>query len=357
MKGQYIGMLTVFVLVFIITGNVFGALLFQDEYKEEIEFSIGNYNTIAKAQVVGERYIPRMETETNYSSNIMAFRMGLNNGEYTGLEDYDDPEEDLSWGYNTPTYGDLREEFKKATRDHLKTQNEVFQCRNPMVESLQVEKEPLSMKTTFKDSWINCTSSGAEASIKIPKEASSVHERNRYLQMAKYSVEFSGRLSNHIDSSVDNSEEPITADGFHSEDRCGGSRTLTKRDAENDAEDDIPGAKNDFGKVLFEDDEENRPEWIGLKDQNTTFTSSKIRSSSITDSSSCCESYDTDEDGNTVCADSDTNYKAEATAAATEVKISFNIKDSEKTVVDGKGNERSINFNFTKIEDVPASSD
>ena len=353
MKGQYIGMLTVFVLVFIITGNVFGALLFQEEYKEEIEFSIGNYNTVAQAQVIGERYIPRMETETNYSSNIMAFRIGLNNGEYTGLEDYDDPEEDLSWGYNTPSYGDLREEYKKATRDHLKTQNEVFQCRNPMVESLQIEKEPLSMKTTFKDNWINCTSSGAEASIKIPEEASSVHERNRYLQMAKYSVEFSERLSNHIDNYVNN-EGPITADGFDSG-SCGRSSGKTKSNAEDDAEEDIPDAKDDFGKVLFEDDEENRPGWIGLKDQNTTFTSSKIRSSSITDSSSCCDNYDTDENGDTYCKDPDTRYKAEATADATEVKISFNIKDSEKNVVDSGGNERSINFNFTKIEDVPDS--
>ncbi|PSG98731.1 MAG: hypothetical protein BRC29_01225 [Nanohaloarchaea archaeon SW_7_43_1] len=353
MKGQYVGMLTVFVLVFIITGNVFGALLFQNEYKEEIDFSIGNYNTIAEAQVIGERYIPRIETETNYSSNIMAFRIGMNKGEYEGLEDYDDPEGDLSWGYNTPRYSELREEFRKATRDHLKTQNEVFNCRNPMVETLQVEKEPLSVKTTFKNNWINCTSSGAEASIKIPEEASSVHEKNRYLQMAKYSVEFSGRLSDHIDDYWDNNG-PITNDGYENG-RCGVGEGTVEENAEIDAEKDIPDTKNVYGKILFKNDEGNRPEWVSLKDQNTTFTSSTIKSSRITDTSSCCQNYKTNDEGETSCADSDNSHEAEATAAATEVKINFTIKDSERTVVDSEGAERSINFKFKKIEDVPDS--
>lgn len=364
MKGQFVALLTLFVFIFIVSGNVFGAILFQDDYSEEIKYSIGNYNTIAEAQVRGERYIPRMETEMNYSSNIMAFRIGMSKGEYEGLEDTEESENDISWGYNTPDPDLLEEEFRKATKDHLKTQNDVFQCSNPVVDAFELEKKPLNMDTTFNDNWINCTSTGAEASIRIPDEASTMHEKNRYLQLAQYAVEFSRGLSDDIDDYVKadvnlQNEEggPITAAGFHSEDRCPGRRPLTKRDAEDDAEDDIPGAKDDFGKVLFEGDKQNRPDWIGLDNQDTEFTSSIIKSSSITDSGPCCVRPKYDDQGNRDGCIEDTNYNAEATAAATEVKIDFVIKDAEKNVVDSQGDERSIKFKFTKIEDVPASSD
>jgi hypothetical protein len=195
LKGQYIGMMTLFVFLFIVTGNIFGALLFQDEYSERVEFSVGGPNTIAEAQIRGKLYQDRMEKELNYSSNIIALQQ---------------VERERVWS-SAPTHQQVLNSYLNAVAGELRLQSGLVKCNPPEIGSVSVEDNS-SYTAAFSDPYISCSTTGTDSRIKLSEDQIGVENiNNSFVQLSEVGVE----LGEHIDSQ-DLPENWDAGEGFDS---------------------------------------------------------------------------------------------------------------------------------------------
>ncbi|PSH00090.1 MAG: hypothetical protein BRC28_01630 [Nanohaloarchaea archaeon SW_4_43_9] len=348
MKGQYIGMLTVFVLVFIITGNVFGALLFQEEYKEEIKFSIGNYNTIAEAQVIGERYIPRMETETNYSSNIIALRIN-------------DEENHQKWNeFSVASKQQLKTNYEQRVKEELGSQSKIFGCSDPEVTELNVE-DKTNYIAKLEPNSITCRESVSEegsstiADIKLEKDEVSVdNEDNRYVRISEEAVELGDSLSN---ADYPEWQGSGSASSGTEDESCVSSVSLSqlKQNAESEAidkaeesKDDIIAGDDDFAEHMLDkvedaEDSYQKPDWINIE------TNSDVEYRTIIQYANRDSCSLPDDEGD---EQSGQRGSAGAKAVPDDLILNYTLEDSERRVIDLDGGRKSIPFKFEFVKDM-----
>lgn len=182
MKGQNIGMMTVFVFVFIIAGNVYGAVFLEGEFEKRIEYNIGDVNQISEAQIRADHYIPRMEKEIYYSSNIVA------------LESSEIP---VEWGSGSvPSEDEVKSDYLARVENELKTQSRIIDCRPPDLGDVTVEKSH-SYVVEFDYPYVTCSDTSSQAEIKLGAEQITVkHPQNTYLNISRVAV----ALGDHIES-------------------------------------------------------------------------------------------------------------------------------------------------------------
>jgi hypothetical protein len=244
LKGQYIGMVTLFVFLFIVTGNVFGAILFQEEYSERAEYSVGGFNTIAEAQIRGKMYDSRMEKELNYSSNIVALQQG---------------EKDRRWE-SAPSHQEVIDSYSQAVASELKSQSGLVDCSPPEIGSVSVEDNS-RYTASFSDPFISCSTEGTESQIKLSEEQLEIQNfNNSYFQLSKVGVE----MAEHIDEKdlPDSWESGTASSSTQADSPFALDKEGTDRRARQKAESDAV-QNDDLQEEVISDFE--TPEWVDLE--------------------------------------------------------------------------------------------
>ena len=72
MKGQTLTVLSLVALFFMITGNMFGAVLGQSEIQESISYSANDVNQLFRAETKAEMYRRNIRKELKISQAILA---------------------------------------------------------------------------------------------------------------------------------------------------------------------------------------------------------------------------------------------------------------------------------------------
>lgn len=319
MKGQYIGMVTLFVFLFIVTGNVFGAILFQEEYSERAEYSVGGFNTIAEAQVRGKMYDFRMEKELNYSSNIVALQQG---------------EKDRRWG-SAPSHQEVIESYSQAVESELKSQSGLVDCSPPEIRSVSVEDDS-RYTASFSDPFISCSTEGTESQIKLSEEQLEVQNfNNSYFQLSGVGVD----LAEYLD------EERLTdswSSGTGSSSKsCGPSvdRSALDENAKEEARENAI-KDDDLANTVVSDF--SLPDWVELE-SSETFDLSYNRESSDYDTDctypvSCnCREVETEDGGTTTkcdtCQEPGVAYSVTYSAEVLQAILEYDLADRKEIEV------------------------
>lgn len=318
MKGQYIGMVTVFVFIFIISGNIFGALLFQNEYTERVKKSTGDFNTLTEASIKGDLYLDRMEKELNYSSNIAALK----------IMDRRPPQ----WGYITdvPTKEQVKRNYEEEVREELNTQSKIKGCQSPEIGEVSVE-DGFSYTAEFSDPQVKCFSESSEAGTNLEEDSIEVsNTNNSFVTLSEVAVE----LGNHIDDkdlpewgTAEASADTTTTEDTVSFTRKESTQETAERKAKRKAIED-----SNLAETLASDFE--NPDWTEIESY-TAFDYRVVDRDSETTTDECGEGDDED------CETTKT-YTATREVQLTEVTLNYEILDDKDLQAQGPGKRKVI---------------
>lgn len=320
-------MLTVFVFIFIVTGNIFGALLFQDEYREEVNYGVGGFNTIAEAQTRGKMYVPRMEKELNYSSNIIA--LNLNNDETPA-----------KWGYvaGVPSKEQVKNSYEEAVKNELQSQSQVLKCSNPQIGGIKIQDYTNYTAELSTDS-ITCKDRSTEAKIKLDiNRFWTNNSNNRYINLSITAVD----LAEHLEEK-DLPENWGEGTGYSST-SCGPSvdksslDEIAKQEAKQKAIND-----NDLADTVSSNFPV--PDWIDLD----TYERFELFYDKDPDYDGDCEYKDPecDEEEEDECEMLDgESYSVTYSAEVQDAVLTYSLEDEEREVIDSKAEKRNIEFVF-----------
>ena len=315
MKGQQIGVLTVFLFLFIVAGNLYSALYIQDDFRQRIDVTVGDFNSISEAKTKGQLYIPRMEKELNYSSNIIALNIGPGPG---GYRDWNE----------IPNKSELRGEYYNQTRDELETQSRVAgRCTDPEIENVTTD-QITQYTSNFSTPWIECTRTSSEANITLPNETIKVDNvKNRYVSISDTSVE----LRNHVEQRL-----PSWGSGFGSDTECDDSFEAR----ENAIEEAKYDAVKDWDPAGTAMQGFNHPDYIAI-DYDHEFSYNQVS---------------LDVDGVDECGedDEDTVWEADAEYEVDNINYMYELWDDERTVLNSNANRETIYLWFELDHDPTA---
>ncbi|MBY6293962.1 hypothetical protein GLU60_01080 [Nanohaloarchaea archaeon H01] len=328
MKGQFVSTITIFVLIFIISGNIFGAVLFQDTVRETVTFQIGDFNRVSEAQLKAETYVPRMEKELNYSSNIAALELGSN---------------DRNW-QETPEKQSVRQGYEAAVREELNSQSVVAGCQPPTIDSVNVEGQDYT--ASISDPWVVCASESTVANISLATSSlETSNYNNRYISLAESAVD----LGNSIERLPESWPEGT---GSESE-SCQAS--VDKSDANEEA-------KEEAREEAIEDEElassalgsYDIPSWVGL-DTDTDFSidyEDDPETESCTYTVTNCEP--TPGPAPEECESEERSgeeYSVTYYAQVESANLEYDLSDSQRQVINSNGEMETIHFLFSYVHD------
>lgn len=340
-KGQFISTMTIFVLIFITSGNIFGAILFQDVMDEEIEYNIGDFTKVANAEIRSEAYIPRMEKELNYSSNIKALQLG-EEGTTTSR----------TWP-DIPSKSDLRGEYYEEVQSELDSQSRVAECSEPVIGEVSTDNGN-EYTAEIEDPWIVCGGDTAQANISMPENnLESYNHNNRYVPLAESAVDLAEGIQSELPESWDEGTGSASSSCKDNLDR-----TLYVEQAKQEAKQNAIENENLAADAA---DTVDLADWIGL-DTTTTFETSytkeneNIETCDWTHTGHEVDCSDTDDDGVEECETHihegekvvDLTYSAEITEATLE----YDLYDSERQVIDSQADKQTIHFVFEYVHSI-----
>lgn len=322
-----------FVFMFIVTGNIFGAVFFQDEFGEQIEYNVGGFNQISEAQIRAKFYVPRMEKEMNYSSNIAA------------LNHDSSPQE---WR-ETPSKEQLISGYIGLVGEEFKSQNQLESCSPPKIGEVSAESGT-TYTAEFSDPFVTCSDFEAESSdkissanIKIPKENLEVQNyNNTYINLLRTAVD----LSNHVRSNLPDFESwpegtATTKQACDPEDRDGEARSDAISQAKDDASEDRTPAEDAVQD--FETSEELEIE----SSSDFSYTGSVA-----TDSQDCTYTKDDCDPESEDCEENDERIEYTADYEVSSIRYDYTLetKDKEK-VLDSNANLQPLDYSFWFVQD------
>lgn len=319
-------MMTLFVFIFIITGNIFGALLFQDEYTEEVDYTVGGFNTISEAQMRGKMYIPRMEKELNYSSNIVAL---------------DVSSESEKWS-TTPSKQEIVENYLSRVQNELQSQAGMVGCSPPEINDISVEEETL-YTASFSKPVVICRDTGTTAEIKLPEEEISVdNSNNTYVHILRTSVDLSTEArDNLVDFSSWDEGKSTRREACDPDERDGNPRSDAIDSAQSRAVEDSSPAESTVSEFEV-------PEDLRLETSSEFSYSGGVTTSpddcTYTEETECPE--DSDKDScETEVETTRTEYTAEYSVSSITYEYLLETKDDQK-VLDSEARLRPLDFSF-----------
>jgi hypothetical protein len=327
-------LLVVVVFLFIITGNIFGALLFQDEYKHRIDYSVDGFNTMAEAQIREKLYTPRMEKELNYSSNIAALQQGKS---------------DKTWR-SAPSHQSMLDSYLEAVTEEVKSQSSLVDCSPPSIRTVSVEENNI-YDIEFSEPYIVCRGTNTTSRLKLSQtEISSANVNNSYVQLSEVGV----NLAEHIEGDLpEDWGEGTGSAGTQDRDLVSSSQQdRTDEQAREEAERDSIENEN-----LAEDavSDFEIPEWVevetdtefefGILERDPEFDTYDYEVCVSRDEEGECTNYD-EREGQT--------YDVDYTVEVTDATLKYTLYDRKK--IDAQKDPRKaleegeINYNDFDID-------
>jgi len=333
--------LAVFTFIFIISGQIYGAVLTQEVFSEEISYHTGGINDIAEARIRGDLYLDRINKELNYSSNIVAVNLAATAG-------------GTSWSNQIPDKSDLKQLYASNILEEIETQNQLYQCTPPALESVTISEET-RIKLDFVDSEnaVTCRSgvsgSGDISKVYLEKDHVTIEtSKNRYIPISSYAVELARKAEEKMPGSELTGSDTETSE-------CPGDRQSTIRTAKNNARDSAVSGYRNIASEGYSETSGERPEYVTTSTKTTNFEDEY----DVTVNSEQCTYYvdcskDLDGDGEpdiTQCPKVDTEYEATAEYTVTGITTSYDLQDSENQILTNEGG-KTISFSFSYFNDL-----
>lgn len=333
-KGVATSLIALSVLLFIASGNIFGALVIDGNIMEQVSYNRGDYALIAESKVKADLFPRRVAKELNYTSNNAALALADSHGDYSQATG-------ISWNGNIPSEDDLKENYYAAVYDRIVDQTDILGCEGPEV--LRVSK-PAGGSTTeleapLSQNWIKCNSERSEVKISLSTDTvESDNVDNRYIDIASYTPILAAEAKDKAETA-----SPINSTGTDNGNTCPEDSGDELEEAKSNARSNALSGYNSMGDDALEDTSDERHDWISAE-SSTNFDGSV--SGSITDSRSCEYNCETDEEGNEIC-ESGTVYDAEASYEANQVDFEYSLSDSQKEIINSEAEMEVIEFEFT----------
>lgn len=331
-KGQFTGVISLIVVVFIATGNLYGAILINDQVSESISYNAGDSGLVAEAKLKSNLYPERMTKELNYSSNIAALNLSDKAG-------------DVSWNNNVPKETQLTQKYVSEVEEELKTQNRVRECDGPTIEDVTLSDSSTTiLSATLSDNWIICSANYATANVSVSNNQVETNNiDNRYINVTRYA----GTLGSEAEN-IAEEETPITGTGTDSGDSCPENRQSELEEAESNAKSNALSGHKSLAAEAMSGTSEERPDWMSTS-SSTSFSGNAV--STVTSTPRTCE-YNCrtvkDENGDEVrICDEGNLYDTEATYTVDQIDFDYSLTDSGKQIIDSNGELQNIVFDFT----------
>lgn len=327
MKGQLLSVLSLMAIIFIVTGNMFSAVIAQDEIKESISYSANDANQLLKAEIKAEIYQNNIQKELNYS---------FNNAAYSLSTDWNE----LKWDDNIPKEETIEASFKKemTSGDYgVFNQNRLRGCKTPQLESKPLEiinsnKIELSIKTPK----VNCSGGMTNAIVPIKEQYTIENPENNLLHLASYARTLAQKV-NEISS------EELEDSGYAKTNSCESpNKSKTKRTARSNARDNTLNGEENVAEEAYGKTSDSRESFIsGNYDTIYTGSFDKVDSSN----SSCTYGCECKKEDKTGCECQGTEYSYTYNYTAEQLSTNFEIKDSKNEVLTYDG-EKQLSFDF-----------
>lgn len=333
-KGAATSLIALSVLLFIASGNVFGALVVDNNVMHHVNYNRGDYALIAETKIKADQFPRRIAGELNYTSDDAALTLASNHGDYSQAPD-------ISWDNNVPSEDRLMENYYSKIQDSFSDENdEVLRCEGPEVTDISKASggSTTDLEALLSHNWIKCTTERSEANISMPSERVEANNvNNRYPGISTYASVVAGEARGKAEEA-----SPITGTGDDDGNSCPEDEEEELNEAKSNARSNALAGYNLMGEDALEDTSDQRPEW--LEANSTTIFDGTVTGN--TSSYSCTYGCDELSDGTLVNCNSGTAYDADAEYEADQVVFEYSFADEERKVVDSDGNMKTIDFDF-----------
>jgi hypothetical protein len=329
MKGQTLSVLSLVALLFMITGNMFGAVIAQNEIQESISYSANDVNQLLRAETKADMYRKNIRKELNYTHNNIA---------YTLSPEWDE----LNWDNNIPSRDTIRTEFEEAmtTGEYgIINQNRVWGCTTPNLADDPVDIiGPNEIELSLSKASISCSGGLAKATVPIEDEYTVENTQNNYLHLAEYAR----TLASEVRDTVPEETEDTATD---STDSCRSPDSEQAReDAKEQARDNVLSGYKQLASDAYEATEDDREEFIsGAAD--TEYEGSHTLENPDNIESTCTYDCECEEEDEEDCTCSGTEYTYTYEYDADSLNAEYELEDSENLVPTYDINER-LEFDF-----------
>lgn len=327
MKGQLLSVLSLMAILFIVTGNMFSAVIAQDEIKESITYSANDVNQLLKAEIKSEIYRKNIRKELNYS---------FNNAAYTLSPEWNE----LNWDDNIPE----KESIKAVLNEEIRTgdygiinQNRLRGCETP-----ELQPEPIeilnfnSVELSLETSRIECSSRMSTAIVPIQEEYQVENENNNALHLANYARTLAQKVNEVSSDSLEDSGSATTSS-------CERPDTSeTKRTARSNARDNTLSGEENIAEEAYDQTSDSRESFIS-GDYDTSYTGSFSQVDS--NETRCTYDCECEEENETGCECQGTEYSYTYNYTAGQLSTDFELEDSEHEVLTYEG-EKQLSFDF-----------
>ncbi len=339
-KGQFIDLITVSVLLFIITGSLLGAFTINKEISDSVDHNIGDTSEIAETEMKSQFFDTRIRKELNYTSNIVALNLSERSGDadidWSEIDEKSDAEEameDLMGRYNSFTASKLETQAKIAGR-----------CNNKQIEEVWEGGENSTvLNVEFEDKWVRCSDDYTDTKVKLPegKELEVNNSDNRYVPLVNYTVGFASRIPERIPDSINDT-------GHDDGSECPETRSTEVDEAESNAEENAKDVNSSLAEGIF-DKEDSVPGWLKVS-TDTSFSGRVVPGSVDVTPTEC--TYDCPEDGEEGSCSEGTRYSVTADYEISSTTLSYQLKDDGRSVVNSSASDEKIVFGFEDTYDV-----
>ena len=329
MKGQTLTVLSLVALFFMITGNMFGAVLGQSEIQESISYSANDVNQLFRAETKAEMYRRNIRKELNYTQNNIAYALSPEWGT-------------LNWDNNIPSQHTIREAFEEAmaTGEYgIAGQNRVWGCSAPKLADNPIEvKGPHDIELSLSEASIKCSGGMATAIVPIEDKYAVENTRNNYLHLAEYARTVASKVRDTVPDNINDTATDST-DSCRSPDS-----TDAREDAKEQARDNALTGYRQLASDAYEATEDDRESFISGS-SDTEYEGSYTLENPGDIESTCTYDCDCEDEDKEDCTCGGTEYTYTYKYEADSLSAEFELEDSENLVPTYDLNER-LQFDF-----------
>jgi hypothetical protein len=336
MKGQMLVVLSLMAILFIVTGNMFSAVIAQNEITKSVSYSSNDANELLRAEIKADVYAKNIEKELNYSLNNIAYLLGSNSGPNW---------EELNWEDNIPDQDRIKSVFKQkmiSGEYGIANQNRLWGCDTPQLAEEPLEKvgsDPVEIELTLSKAQVECSSGRTTAIASIPEQYTIENDNNNLFELTDYARTLAQKVK---EISPDRLEES----GSASTNSC---RSPDQSDAQTqaraNARDNTVQGEENIAEEAYQETEDSRESFItGEHDTIILGDFSQVDS----DETPCfydCDCPEGPEDRDGSCRCEGTKYSYTYNYTVDEINTDFDLVDSNNEVLTYDG-QKSLDFDF-----------
>jgi hypothetical protein len=334
-RGQ-ISLISVTTIIFAMVGLV-GITGAGNTIAESVEYNTGDFNRIAASKLKADAYENRTRKEMNHSLDTVALNR---------------LEGEKSWEKNSiPKEGDIKSEYIQKVKESLKEENRVYSCSAPLIDSLSTSRfeHGITAEIEISERNIVCESEATEAYVPVKETLEASNTRNSYLLLNEISITTAEEMKSEIESSSWG-EGTGTASSGCEESIASGERDNINEEAESEA---INNAEtHSIGENIAPEIE--KPGFIDIE-ADTSFDYSK---EAVNQETTECtrkvypDNCQPEEDGCTPVPKPGEEYEAEYEAEVDEVQIDTDVSDTEREILNERGDLTSQEMEFVYSHDI-----